>query len=193
MATQIGRPIDRNRNNTSLAEWRPPSLPYGLSDWLEQETASWPSGLTIRKAVAEALPAIIAQFRDGLEPHHPDAFERAMMELSVVFPNNRASDAELRARIVAYSAALEDIPSDLVLKAARLAIRKCEFFPKPAELRALVEDDMTDRRRKLHRAMMIARLPTSAESVAMMDRKSEVEGLVNRFAANRKPEDRGAL
>lgn len=166
-----------------MAEWLPPSLPFGLKDWLERETSEWPSGITIRKAVADALPAIVAKFQDGLEPHHPEAFERAMMELSVVFPNNRASEAELKARLVAYSAALEDVPSDLALKAARLAIRRCEYFPKPAELRKLIEEDMIERRRKLHRAMMIARLPTTAESVGMIDLKASVDDLVGNVAA----------
>ena len=117
--------------------------------------------MTIRKDVAEELSGIVGAFRSGMEPHHPAAFERAMMELSVVFPNNRASDAELKARIVAYSAALADVPSDLMMKAARLAIRRCEHFPKPAELRKMIEDDLVDRRRKLNRAMLMARLPVA--------------------------------
>mgnify|MGYP005812919277 CR=1 FL=1 len=147
----------------ALAEWRPPSLPSGLTDWLERDSGSWPSGVTIRKEVADALPGIVSAFRYGLEPHQPAAFERAMMELAVVFPNNRASDAELKARIVAYSSALDDVPSDLVLKAARLAIRRCEHFPKPAELRNMIEDDLIDRRRKLNRAILLARLPIAAD------------------------------
>jgi len=112
--------------------------------------------MAIRAEVAAALPSIIAQFREGLEPHEPSAFDRAMMEMAVVFPNNRASDAELKARVVAYSAALWDVPSDLILRAARLAIRRCEFFPKPSELRKLIEDDLIERRSKLNRALMIA-------------------------------------
>lgn len=169
-----------------MAEWQPPSLPFGLSDWLERDSNSWPTRLTIHKAIADALPGIVQRFRDGLEPHHPEAFERAMMELAVVFPNNRASDAELKARITAYSAALEDVPSDLVVKAARLAIRRCEHFPKPAELRKLIEDDLIDRRRKLHRAMLIARLPTAPESMAGMAGQAAVQDVVARAAQARK-------
>lgn len=170
----------------SLAEWQPPSLPFGLNEWLERDSNSWPTGLTIRTAIADVLPGVIARFRDGLEPHHPEAFEQAMMELAVVFPNNRASDAELRARVVAYSAALEDVPSDLVLRAARLAIRRCEHFPKPAELRKLVEDDLIDRRRKLNRAMMISRLPTAPTHPNLADAQAQAQDLAAKVAAARR-------
>lgn len=157
--------LEHARRQGRSTPWQPPSLPCELSDWLERETTHWPSDLTVRKSVAEALPAIIARFRDGLEPHQPDAFEHAMLELSVVFPNSKASDAELRARLTAYAAALEDVPSDLLLKAARLAVRSCEFFPKPAELRKFIEQDMFDRRCKLHRAMMLARRPIASKDL----------------------------
>lgn len=177
-----GRAPAVQNTEADLATWQPPSLPFGLTDWLERDSASWPTGITIREAMAKALSAIIAQFRDGLEPHHPAAFEQAMMELAVVFPNNRAGPAELKARITAYSAALEDVPSDLVLKAARRAIRSCEHFPKPAELRKLVEEDLIARRRKLHRAQLIARLPVTADSVGMIERKAEADAITQQAA-----------
>jgi hypothetical protein len=44
---------------------------------------------------------------------------------------------------------LEELPLDLVSKALRAAVAKLNFFPKPAELRAFVEDDMTARRRRV--------------------------------------------
>ncbi len=169
-----------------MAEWQPPSLPSGLNGLLERDSQSWPSGITLRPALADALPYAVQRYRDGLEPHQPETFERAMLELAVVFPNNRAASTELQARMRAYSAALEDIPDDLVLKACRLAIRRCEHFPKPAELRKLIEDDLIERRRKLHRAMLAARLPRAPDINGDINRQAEVADLVAKTAAARK-------
>jgi hypothetical protein len=163
-------------------------LNSGLRGLLEADSASWPSALTLRPALADALPAVVQAYREGLEPHQPATFERALLELSVVFPNNRAGTSELKARASAYSAALEDIPDDLVMKAVRLAIRQCEHFPKPAELRKLIEDDMIERRRKLHRAMLAARLPRAPDLRGDINRQSEVAamsaGLANSWKAD---------
>lgn len=124
---------------------------------MERDTRYWPSDVQVGEVAAADLPAIIERYLDGLAPHAPEAFERAMMEISVVYPQSRTSEVEQEARFAAYATALEDIPSDLLLKAARLAVRHCEFFPRPAELRKLIEEDMIERRGRLNRAMLLAR------------------------------------
>ena len=80
-----------------------------------------------------------------------------MMRLALVFQNNRTTPAEIRARLLIYREALDDLPADLLAKAVKLAIRQCRFFPVPAELRQLVEADLIERRAHLHRAMRLAR------------------------------------
>lgn len=138
------------------ATWQPPSLPCGLRDSLATDSARADAG-ALTPADRAALPIAIQAYQAGLRPASDDAFEAAMMRLALVFQNNRMEPAEIRARLLIYREALDDLPADLMDKAARLAIRQCRFFPLPAELRQLVEAELIERRANLHRAMMLER------------------------------------
>ena len=41
--------------------------------------------------------------------------------------------------------AFEDVPLDLVVRALKTVRRTCRFFPKPAELRGPIKDDLLER------------------------------------------------
>lgn len=49
-----------------------------------------------------------------------------------------------------YMEALADIPPELLEAAVKHCIRTCRFFPKPAELRAPIADELNDYRRRQH-------------------------------------------
>lgn len=64
------------------------------------------------------------------------ALSQALLVLSETF-NEPVSEV----RAEAYFSALSDLPMASVAHATRAALRSCRFFPKPAELRELIEGD----------------------------------------------------
>lgn len=63
-------------------------------------------------------------------------FSKAMMVLGETF-----NEPVSAVRIEAYYAALIDLDAAAVLAAMQQCMRSCKFFPKPAEIRELVEGD----------------------------------------------------
>jgi hypothetical protein len=75
--------------------------------------------------------------------------------------------------------ALADIPPDLLDVAVKHCIRTCAFFPKPAELRAAIKDEMIDRSRQQQREYEARRAalaapasvaPPSPEDIAYVEK-----------------------
>ena len=67
-------------------------------------------------------------------------FSQALLVLSETF-NEPVSET----RAEAYFVALNDLPIEAVVAATRAALRSLTFFPKPIELRELIEGDSTTR------------------------------------------------
>lgn len=66
-------------------------------------------------------------------------------------PSQKGAGLEAKAALAIFRMGLEDVPADLLEKAVRTAAKTCTFRPSPAELRALIADDLTERRRRLAR------------------------------------------
>jgi hypothetical protein len=78
-----------------------------------------------------------------------EAFARMLYALGDTFAE---AVSELRAE--AYFDALRDLPVGEVLAAGRRAIRECRFFPRPVELRELIEGRTEDRAELAWAAML---------------------------------------
>lgn len=83
------------------------------------------------------------------------------------------------AKIGIYFEALRDIPEDLLNTAVKHCIRATQFFPKPAELRAAIADELAHRHRvaehnRREREMLLlaapVREPPTAEDIAWVER-----------------------
>jgi hypothetical protein len=59
--------------------------------------------------------------------------------------------ADWEGKVDDYLEAFEDVPLDLVQKACKNARLNLKFFPKPAELRAAILDELAERRHALRR------------------------------------------
>jgi len=72
-----------------------------------------------------------------------------------------------------YMEALADIPPELLDKAVKHCIRTCRFFPKPAELRGAIADELAERCRRQNERRYAALPPPvdppSAEDIAYVD------------------------
>lgn len=66
-------------------------------------------------------------------------------------PARAQSADEAKASMAIYLLGLDDVPADLLAKAVKQAARECTFRPAPAELRALIADDLAERSRRLAR------------------------------------------
>ena len=77
-----------------------------------------------------------------------------------------------------YMQALADIPHDLLASAVRHAIASNPYFPKPADLRLSIADELTAWRHK-REAERLARLPPAPELPPPSEaEQAEVEALV---------------
>ncbi len=150
-------PMHRQAPAVSYPAWQPPSLPGALQGRLDMDSRHWPATRPPEGARASIELAARA-YLDGIEPAAPEAIDEALMALSVVFRTNSVAPAEAEAMFRLYERDLSDLPPDLLSTAVHRAIRSCQFFPKPAELRAFVNDAMIDRRAKAHRARMLLQL-----------------------------------
>lgn len=110
------------------------ALPEGLSAIFDRVTSV--RDLPACGAKGRAwLDAAIAEHQAGIAGAPRGAIEDLLSGLSVAFPNARTSDAEASARLEAYSAALSDIPADILKAALQKAVKVCKFFPSVAEIR----------------------------------------------------------
>lgn len=78
-----------------------------------------------------------------------------------------------------YVEALADLPPDLLATAVQQCIRTCRFFPKPAELRNAIADELAERLDAFNRRIAERRValpapeppgPRSAEDIAHVER-----------------------
>jgi hypothetical protein len=89
-------------------------------------------------------------------------------------------------KIGIYFDALSDLPELLLDKAVRHCIACCEFFPKPAELRKAVLDELSDYRRQREEARLAALpkppepSPPSPEDIAhVAEVMSQIRGILS--------------
>lgn len=89
-----------------------------------------------------------------------------------------------------YIDALADVPADLLAKAVKYAIAGNPYFPKPADLRLLIVEELNDRRRqederrRQSRRTLPAPPPPTPEDIAYVDRivAQALEGIAGRRA-----------
>jgi len=72
--------------------------------------------------------------------------------LSSFEPNVKAEPAKAQMRAEAWIEATGDIPADLWTLATKEALRSFKFMPRPVEIRALIDNRLTERRNFLARA-----------------------------------------
>ena len=99
-------------------------------------------------ALARADPGAIAAAYEAatqaLEPAGPEIINRAV-EFLAAMPSATLNAADAKMVLQLYRIGLKDMPRDLLSLAAERAVRSCKWRPSPAELRALVEDELTTR------------------------------------------------
>lgn len=66
-------------------------------------------------------------------------------------PSQKSSGLDGANALVIFKLGMEDVPADLMEKAVRIAAKTCTFRPSPAELRALIADDLAERSLRLAR------------------------------------------
>jgi hypothetical protein len=94
-------------------------------------------------------------------------------------PKNWATAAPI------YLQALRDIPPYLLVKAVAEMIATNQYFPKPAELRAVIADELYDRRRAADDELRRSSLPAPEPTPPPTDQEiAEVERLVGTLAKN---------
>lgn len=147
-------PVQQRMPAVSSPAWQPPRLPAGLQGMLDTDSRYWPATLP-PKAARASLELAARAYQAGIQPASPEAIDEVLLALSIVFRTNSIAPAEAEALFKLYERHLSDLPADLLVKAVDRAHRHCRFFPKPAELRAFVEDDMIDRRQKAARARLL--------------------------------------
>ena len=111
---------------------------------------------------AEHLPAMIMRAeRELVAPRSPgrDDKGRPLPPVAVTrvcallgtLPTRAASDREADLTIDVYAIGLDDVPLDLLDRAVRWAIKNCRWRPTVHELRTVITDELTARRRRLAR------------------------------------------
>lgn len=104
--------------------------------------------VTILPHDVQRLPAplrtSLLEARKGLESINPKTLAVMLEETLALWPlpPNFGVTAKF------YREALEDVPADLVAKALKQIRLSSKFFPKPAEIRELIRDELTRRRRE---------------------------------------------
>ena len=78
-------------------------------------------------------------------------------------PQNWATSAPL------YMEALSDIPPEVLAKAVRHCIQTCRFFPKPAELRSAIADELFEVRRREYDRSRALPAPDAVEAPTAED------------------------
>jgi hypothetical protein len=108
----------------------------------------------------------------ALEPGGPDAAGAALRYLKPNWP-----DQKLTAEGVAvYVEAIKDIPADLLSLAARRAVAECSFWPRPADFRKQIREELSGRRR------VLSRLEFAAEKLRRKRPEPEPSGHERRTA-----------
>ena len=77
---------------------------------------------------------VLEMYDRALQPAGRVFVETIVGLLSAAFPPSKGTDADATLKLELYVIALQDLPADLLAKAARTALRRCRFFPTVAEL-----------------------------------------------------------
>jgi hypothetical protein len=152
-----GREVVAAPPNPPSTRWQPPSLPAHVAARLQVPSDEWARLAHLPAPTRAEVSMAVQTFRAGMEPAGEDDVSAALLALSVVWPNAKLSPAAAAAKVRLYTQALADLPSDLLALAVERATKTHDFQPKPAELRRLVEPELTRRRARLHRALLLER------------------------------------
>ncbi|WP_146255331.1 hypothetical protein [Azospirillum sp. TSA6c] len=102
----------------------------------------------------EAVPVSIETVRNAIAQHEaalmPADIRAVAVELDRVLAVH-GTPADWEGKVDDYLEAFEGVPLDLVQKACKNARLNLKFFPKPAELRAPILDELAERRHALRR------------------------------------------
>lgn len=115
---------------TSESPWQPPP-------WLDQWQTSHPVPVS-----QETVSANLAAVQNMLRPVDPKVAAALLAQTVAIFgvPANWKQIADF------YLEALEDVPPDLALLAMKRIRMEKKFFPKPAEIREVIANELAVRR-----------------------------------------------
>ena len=138
----------RRQTPVSAPRMRFPEPPQWLEGWRPSEAL--PASL-------DEIQASLTLFEAETEPSDPEAIQAALALAVELF----GAPAEFERKVHVYYGLLADIPDDLLLYGVWAALRdECTYFPKPAEIRAPIRDELSRRhliRRRLGTALTLAR------------------------------------
>jgi hypothetical protein len=96
------------------------------------------------------LPELLALAEAESVPASGDELLKAAVLLGGL-PSQKTAGLDGKAALQIFGLGMADVPADLLDKAVRIAAKTCTFRPSPAELRALIADDLAERSRRLAR------------------------------------------
>lgn len=111
--------------------------------------------------------------------------------LIAVKPAQNVADDLGAAAVHGYHMALEDVPADLLMLAAKRALKDTanKFRPGPGEMLGYIEADLKDRRRRQQRLSVFAvTTPTDDHRVDTNRGLKLAQEAAERIAVNRKPD-----
>lgn len=115
----------------------------------------------------ETVHGAIAAFQAALAPADARVFAVAMDELLAFGRSFNIGVPDPKGAVAAYRQALSDLPGDLILQAVRAAVASWAWgnrLPMPADLRALITDELWRRKRALTKAEAAGRRVRSQPS-----------------------------
>ena len=127
-------------------------LPEPLRRILRRAGSEYETDASFALTLAERqhLETAIELAQGALLPAGPDTINRAVAFLSAL-PAPAMATADGKMALQLYRVGLKDIPRDLLALACETAAQTCRWRPSPAELRALVAGQLTERRTALRR------------------------------------------
>ena len=120
----------------------PPTIPPSATHWQPpQWLAHWQSHDPV-PATQEQIERSLTEAQEALRPVDPRTAAALVAQTVAIYgvPANWVQIADF------YLEALEDVPADLAILAMRRVRMQKKFFPKPAELREVIADDLAARR-----------------------------------------------
>jgi hypothetical protein len=115
---------------------------------------SWKNTLTELAASPDQRTELLAMARQQMQPATAVAIAKAAAILTGLPSQNNSGESAKAAQAV-FEIGLADMPADLLGKALERACKTCRWRPTPAELRALVADDIAERATRLARLLAI--------------------------------------
>lgn len=112
-----------------------------------QSTAGWES------ALGDASPGLPQLLVLAEAESEPAATEKLMAAVGILsgLPSQKATGMDAANALRIFEMGMDDVPEDLLIKSVRIAARACTFRLSPAELRALIADDLAERSLRLAR------------------------------------------